>query len=145
MRNTETLFKDFYTWHFKDWFISGARSRLSVPGRGIYQDLLGLVYTEGGIPNDSAAMMLRLGIPPEYSRDMEAALKEFEVGEDGRLIHPRVVLEGERLTAQREAKRKGGQARAAKSNPAAPVKAAAPRTRAKPLTREEDKDEDLPY
>ena len=122
-RNQATLFKDFYDWYFKDWMVSGARARLSVPARGIYQDLLGLCYTEGGIDPDAAALMLRLGVPAEYAKDLEAAIAEFEIDDSGRLTHPRVLLEIEKLKTARAARSKGGQARAVKmTKPGADVK-----------------------
>ena len=122
-RNRETPFKDFYDWFFKDWMVSGARARLSVPGRSIYQDLLGYVYTEGGFAPDKATLMLRLGIPAEYSKDMDAAIAEFEVDDSGRMTHPRVTLEVQKLQTARALRSKGGTARAAKyGNPASQPK-----------------------
>jgi uncharacterized protein YdaU (DUF1376 family) len=121
MRNSKTLFKDFYTWFFKDWFVSGARSRLSVPARSIYQDLLGLCYTEGRIENNKAVLMLRLGIPNEHSSDMDAAIKEFEIDKSGRLTHPRVTVESKRLARKRKQLSYAGKISAAKrSNNANP-------------------------
>src|SRR5580704_37527 len=114
MKNTKTPFKDFYTWFFKDWFVSGARSRLSVPARSIYQDLLGLCYTEGRIENNKAVLMLRLGIPDDYSQDMEAAIKEFDVDKKGRLTHPRVTVETKRLATKRKLLSAAGKASAAR-------------------------------
>lgn len=114
MRNTATPFKDFYTWYFKDWFTSGARARLSVPQRSIYLDLLGFCYTEGGIVADTAVLLSRLGISPEYTADLEKVLKEFELHADGnRLVHPRTLAEAERLAEKRARLVKGGKARAA--------------------------------
>ncbi len=114
-RNKETLHKDFFPWFFKDWMISGARARLSEPARSIYHDLLGLCYTEGGIVNDKVQLMLRLGTLPKYAREMDAAIAEFEVdpSDSSRLIHPRVLLEGERLDAKKIRASKGGIARKA--------------------------------
>jgi hypothetical protein len=114
MRNIKTPFKDFYTWFFKDWFVSGARTRLSVPARSIYQDLLGLCYTEGHIDDNKAALMLRLGIPEQYSLDMDAALAEFEVDRKGRRTHPRVKIEAKRLAAKRKQRSGAGKASAAR-------------------------------
>ena len=122
MRNAESVFRDFYTWYFKDWFVSGARARLTLPQRAIYLDLLGFCYTEGGITPDKAVLLRRLGIGPEYEPDLEAALKEFEVhpDDDDRMMHPRMLIEVGRLQAQRERRSKGGQARAAKMSEASP-------------------------
>jgi hypothetical protein len=116
MRNTTTPFRDFYTWYFKDWFVSGARSRLTLPQRAIYLDLLGPCYTEGGITPDPQALLSGLGLSSDYAGDMEAALKEFEVhpDDDGRLTHPRNLIEAVKLEEGRERKRKGGLALAAK-------------------------------
>jgi uncharacterized protein YdaU (DUF1376 family) len=114
MRNTKTPFKDFYTWFFKDWFVSGARSRLSVPARSIYQDLLGLCYTEGRIENDKAVLMSRLGVPEAYGEDMDAAIKEFDVDKKGRLTHPRVTVERKRLATKRKQLSHAGKTSAAK-------------------------------
>ena len=103
---------------------SGARARLSLPARSIYQDLLGLVYTEGGIANDKERLMQRLGIGREYAADMDAALAEFEV-QDGRLTHPRVLLEIDKLAAARSRQSNGGKARwskrKAKPRPVQPI------------------------
>jgi len=79
VRNTATPFKDFYTWYFKDWFISGARARLTLAQRAIYLDLLGFCYTEGGITADKAVLLSRLGISEKHDADLDAVLKEFEV------------------------------------------------------------------
>ena len=116
MRNTETPFKDFYTWHFKDWFISGARARLTLPQRAIYLDLLGFCYTEGGITHDKSVLLTRLGLGREHEADLVTALKEFEVhpGDAKRLMHPRMLKETERLASARKRQSKGGNARAAK-------------------------------
>jgi len=123
MRNAKTPFRDFYTWFFKDWFVSGARTRLSVPARSIYQDLLGLCYTEGHITSDKVVLMLRLGIPEQYSPDMDAALAEFEVDKKGRRTHPRVKVEIKRLAAKRKQLSNAGKASAARrySKPSKPT------------------------
>jgi uncharacterized protein YdaU (DUF1376 family) len=114
MRNTATPFRDFYTWYFKDWFTSGTRSRLTVPQRSIYLDLLGFCYTEGGIVADTAVLLGRLGIGREYAADVEQVLKEFEVHADGdRRMHSRTLLEVERLAEKRARQSKGGKARGA--------------------------------
>jgi hypothetical protein len=120
-RNKETPFKDFYDWYFKDWMVSGARARLSVPARSIYQDLLGFAYVEGGFAPDKATLMLRLGIPAEYSKEMDAAIAEFEVDKSGRMTHPRVLLEVKKLQTARALRSKGGNARAAKYSKPAPA------------------------
>lgn len=123
MRNTETPFRDFYTWHFKDWFSSGARARLTLPQRAIYLDLLGFCYTEGGIPADKAVLLNRLGIGREHEADLEAVLKEFEVhpDDDQRLMHPRMLVEAGRLEAARKRQSSGGRARADKLAKQAPT------------------------
>jgi uncharacterized protein YdaU (DUF1376 family) len=138
VRNTATPFRDFYTWHFKDWFISGARARLTLPQRAIYLDLLGFCYTEGGITADKAVLSSRLGIGREHDADLDTVLKEFEVHpeDDNRLMHPRMLLEAGRLEAARERKSKGGMARAAKL--AKTVAAASPRPQA-------DADDEPPF
>ncbi|HLG95248.1 MAG TPA: DUF1376 domain-containing protein [Bryobacteraceae bacterium] len=116
MRNAESVFRDFYTWYFKDWFISGARARLTLPQRAIYLDLLGFCYTEGGITPDKAVLLRRLGLGPEHDADLETALKEFEVhpDDDNRLMHPRMLVETKRLEAARKRRSNGGKARAGK-------------------------------
>lgn len=139
MRNAKSPFRDFYTWYFKDWFCSGARARLSVPARAIYLDLLGLCYTEGGIVPDSAVLMSRLGIPTEYAAAMEAALEEFEVHPDdnNRLMHPRMLMEVEKLQAAHARRSNGGRARAAM------VKTRQEAKQAKPEPAQADGDEDF--
>ena len=122
-RNNETSFREYYPWFFKDWFVSGARSRLTVPQRAIYLDLLGLCYVEGGIPDDPAVLLGRLGIGREYQADLETAMKEFEI-EDGRLTHPRVSLEIDKLAAARIRRVNGAKARWAKEKPTPEVKKA---------------------
>lgn len=111
MRNTETVFKDFFPFYAKDYLTSGARSRLTVPGRGLYLELLFLAYVEGGLSPDVQELAQRLGVPGEYLADLESATKEFETGADGRLQHPRVLLEIQKLEAHRARSAKGGRAR----------------------------------
>jgi len=53
-RNKPTVFKDFFTWYPKDWLISGARSRLSIPARALYLEMLFLAYVENGLENNKA-------------------------------------------------------------------------------------------
>ena len=141
MRNTTTPFRDFYTWYFKDWFISGARARLTLPQRAIYLDLLGFCYTEGGITADNRVLLSRLGIGPEYEADLETVLKEFEVhpNDDGRLTHPRNLIEAVKLGEARERKRKGGLARAAKLADDAPkAPEPLPKTQSRAVTADDD-------
>lgn len=120
-RNRESVFKDFYSWYFKDWMVSGARARLSVPARGIYQDLLGLCYTEGGIDNDADALMQRLAIPEQYRRDLEAAIGEFDADDSGRLMHPRVQREVVRLEGIKTRQSEGARARWARTRTTKPA------------------------
>lgn len=110
MRNATTSFRDFYTWFFKDWMLSGARTRLTLPQRAIYLDLLGFSYCEGGISSNVPELLARLGLGKEHTADVETVLKEFELGPDdsdykGRLIHPRMLVETKRLEDARERKR----------------------------------------
>jgi Protein of unknown function (DUF1376) len=86
---------------------------LTLPQRAIYLDLLGFCYVEGGITADKRVLISRLGIGPEHEADLDAALKEFEPDGDGRLNHPRVLIEAERLEAARNRRSNGGKARAA--------------------------------
>jgi uncharacterized protein YdaU (DUF1376 family) len=106
----------FYTWHFKDWMLSGARTRLSWAARGIYHDLLGFCYTERLI-NNKAALMLRLGVTAEHEADMNAALAEFEVDKHGFLTHPRVKAENRRMGTRQKIASAAGKASAARREP----------------------------
>jgi uncharacterized protein YdaU (DUF1376 family) len=102
----------FYTWHFKDWMLSGARTRLSWAARGIYHDLLGFCYTER-LRNDKVGLMLRLGVTAGHEADMDAALAEFEVDKNDMLTHPRVKVETRRTGTRQKIASLGGKASAA--------------------------------
>ena len=111
MRNTKT--PHFYSWHFKDWMVSGARTRLkSWAARGIYHDLLGFCYTER-LVNDKVALMLRLGVAEANEADMDAALAELEVDKNGMLTHPRIKVETRRTGTRKKQASVAGKASAA--------------------------------
>ena len=68
--------------------------------------------------------MRRLGIDSGYAADMDTAFAEFEV-QDGRLTHPRVLQEIDKLAAARSRQSNGGKARwskrKAKPRPVQPI------------------------
>jgi uncharacterized protein YdaU (DUF1376 family) len=82
-----------YPWYVQDWFVSDARARLTLEERGLYREILDLLYLhEGFLEDDPDILQRKTGCKEkEFLRAWPKVKTCFDIADDGRLCHPKVL------------------------------------------------------
>lgn len=98
-----------YSWFLADWFHSERVASMSLQERGLYREILDLLYSQGSIGADEPTVIKLVRCEPKEFRNAWPKVKEcLYLDQDGRYRNRRVDVELSEIAAHRARKSKAG-------------------------------------